>query len=521
MITGKLRQDVDRLWEEFWTGGITNPLTVIEQISFLMFSRMLDIREGLNERKAKRRQGKAHVKMIFGPKQQHLRWSHFKDKTGAEMLKIVREEVFPHFRTVGNSGSTFSEYMADAQCLIQKPSLLVSAVGMVDRLPIEESDTKGDLYEYLLGKLTTAGINGQFRTPRHIIRMMVEIIAPKPTDVIGDPACGTGGFLAGALEYTFRTNSSKTGAIQREDEEGNRNTVFTGDKLNPDERRHVQEGMFFGFDFDATMLRIASMNLILHGLENPNIHYCDTLSNAMPERFPTLAQDHFDVILANPPFKGSLDFSDVHTSLTGKVKTKKTELLFLVLMLRMLKTGGRCAVIVPDGVLFGSSTAHRGLRQMLVDDNQLEAVISLPAGVFKPYAGVSTAVLVFAKGGRTDNVFYYDVERDGRSLDDKRTELPEKDKDGRPNDDLPDVVEKWQQWNSGRGKKHFADRKARAFFVARGDIAAQNYDLSIGRYKEHVYEVTKHDAPKLILGRLKDLEKEIAAHVRKLEGMLK
>lgn len=520
MITGKLRQDVDRLWEEFWTGGITNPLTVIEQISFLMFSRMLDIREGLNERKAKRLKGKSEVKMIFGPDQQRLRWNQFKDKPGAEMLKIVREEVFPHFRTVGNSGSTFSEYMADAQCLIQKPSLLVSAVGMVDRLPIEESDTKGDLYEYLLGKLTTAGINGQFRTPRHIIRMMVEIIAPKPTDVIGDPACGTGGFLAAALEYILRTNSSKPGTIQREDEEGNKTTVYTGDKLNPDERRHLQDGMFFGFDFDATMLRIASMNLILHGLENPNIHYCDTLSNAMPERFPRLAQDHFDVILANPPFKGSLDFSDVHSSLTGKVKTKKTELLFLVLMLRMLKTGGRCAVIVPDGVLFGSSTAHRGLRQMLVDDNQLEAVISLPAGVFKPYAGVSAAVLVFAKGGRTDKVFYYDVERDGFSLDDKRHELPEKDKDERPNNDLPDVVARWRQWNGGRGKKHFPDRKVRAFFVSRDDIAAQDYDLSIGRYKEHVYEDTTHEPPKAILGRLKDLEKEIAADIKTLEKML-
>jgi type I restriction enzyme M protein len=521
MITGKLRQDVDRLWQEFWTGGITNPLTVIEQISFLMFSRMLDIRENLNERKAKRLKGRSQAKMIFGPDQQHLRWNDFKDKPAAEMLKIVREEVFPHFRTVGNSGSTFSEYMADAQCLIQKPSLLVSAVGMVDKLPIEDSDAKGDLYEYLLGKLTTAGINGQFRTPRHIIRMMVEIIAPKPTDVIGDPACGTGGFLAGALEYVFRTNTSKAGIIEREDEDGNKTTVCTGDKLNPYLRRHVQDGMFFGFDFDATMLRIASMNLILHGLDNPNIHYCDTLSNTMPEKFAELATEHFDVILANPPFKGSLDFSDVHSSLTGKVKTKKTELLFLVLMLRMLKTGGRCAVIVPDGVLFGSSTAHQGLRQMLVDDNQLEAVISLPAGVFKPYAGVSTAVLVFAKGGRTDRVFYYDVERDGYSLDDKRTTLPEKDKDGRPNDDLPDVVEKWKLWNGGRAKKQFEDRTARAFFVSRDDIAAEGYDLSIGRYKKHVYTEAKHDPPKVILGRLKDLEKEIAADIRKLEGMLK
>ena len=268
------------------------------------------------------------------------------------------------------------------------------------------------------------------------------------------------------------------------------------------------------------MLRIASMNLILHGLDNPNIHYCDTLANSMPERFPKLAQDHFDVILANPPFKGSLDYSDVHSSLTGKVKTKKTELLFIALMLRMLKMGGRCAVIVPDGVLFGSSTAHRSLRKLLVDDNQLEAVISLPAGAFKPYAGVSTAVLIFAKGGRTDHVFYYDVERDGYSLDDKRTPLPETDKDGRPNNDLPDVVEKWKLWNGGRGKKQFGDRTARAFFVAREEIAAQDYDLSIGRYKEHIYEEAKHDPPKMILGRLKDLEKEIAADIKTLEKML-
>ncbi len=349
---------------------------------------------------------------------------------------------------------------------------------------------------------------------------MVEVIGPKPTDVIGDPACGTGGFLAAAAEHVLRTNTSKAGIIQREDDEGNKTTIYTGDKLNPDQRRHLQEAMFFGFDFDVTMLRIASMNLILHGLDDPNIHYCDSLSNAMPERFPKLAQNYFDVILANSPFKGSLDFSDVHTSLTGKLKTKKTELLFLVLMLRMLKTGGRCAVIVPDGVLFGSSTAHRSLRQMLVDDNQLEAVISLPAGVFKPYAGVSTAVLVFARGGRTDNVFYYDVERDGFSLDDKRTPLPEKDKHGRPNNDLPDVVERWRQWDCGRGKKHFADRKAQAFFVPRDDIAAQEYDLSIGRYKEHVYEEPKHDPPQVILDRLKDLEKEIAADIRTLEKML-
>lgn len=522
MITGKLRQDVDRLWEEFWTGGITNPLTVIEQISFLMFSRMLDLRENLNQRKAKRSKGRSDVKMIFRPDQQHLRWSSFRDKEPAEMLKIVRDEVFPHFRTVGNSGSTFHEYMADAQCLIQKPALLDKAVQMIDRLPIEQSDTKGDLYEYLLSKLTTAGINGQFRTPRHVIRAMVELIDPNPTDVVADPACGTGGFLAAVHEYVLRTNTSPEGVIERETGDGDTATIYTGDRLNPDQRRHVLNHMLFGFDFDATMLRIASMNLILHGLENPNIHYCDTLSNGMPDRFPEMAENHFDVILANPPFKGSLDFSDVHTSLTGKVKTKKTELLFLVLMLRMLKTGGRCAVIVPDGVLFGSSGAHKALRQMLVDGNQLEGVVSLPAGVFKPYAGVSTAVLIFAKGGRTGNVFYYDVQRDGYSLDDKRTRLPECDKDGRPNDDLPDIVEQWRRWAGGKKSalKHFADRTARAFYVPRDEIAAAGYDLSIGRYKEHVYEEPEHDPPKTILKRLKKMEAEIAKDLDELEKML-
>ena len=515
MITGELRSRVDRLWEEFWTGGITNPLTVIEQISFLMFSRMLDIREHLNERKANRLKGKAKgkVKMIFGPDQQHLRWSKFRHLGAPEMLKVVRDEIFPHFKTVGNSGSTFSEYMADAQCMIQKPSLLVSAVNMIDELPIEDTDTKGDLYEYLLSKLTTAGINGQFRTPRHIIRMMVEMVQPKTTDVICDPACGTGGFLAAALDCIYRTNTSEDGIIQRQDDEDREYKIHTGDLLNPDEKKHVHNNMFFGFDFDSSMLRIASMNLILHGLENPNIHYCDSLSNAMPERFPNLAQDRFDVVLANPPFKGSLDYSDVHSSLTGKVKTKKTELLFVVLMLRMLKTGGRCAVIVPDGVLFGSSRAHQGLRKMLLEDNQLEAVVSLPSGVFKPYAGVSTAVLVFAKGGQTDNVFFYDVQADGLSLDDKRQPVAE--------NDLPDVVTQWVKWNGGKkALKHFADRTAKAFYVPREDIAGEEYDLSIGRYKEEVYEPVKYDPPEVIIKRLRDLDAEIATDLGQLEGIL-
>src|SRR6185436_8345810 len=345
------------------------------------------------------------------------RWKNFKQKAAVELLRVVRDEVFPHFRKL-NGGTTFAEYMQDAQLMVQKPSLLVSAVNMIDKLPITEGDAKGDLYEYLLSKLTTAGINGQFRTPRHVIRFMVELLDPKPTETIGDPACGTAGFLVGAMQYLLEKYTSEKGRMKGEHGE----TIYTGDLLEP-YREHIQREMFHGFDFDATMLRIASMNLMLHGVDNPDIHYQDTLSNSFPEKFATQAAGGFDVILANPPFKGSLDAGDVHPSLTQAVKTKKTELLFVALILRMLKKNGRSATIVPDGVLFGSSKAHAALRQMLVKDNQLEAVISLPSGVFKPYAGVSTAIIVFTKGGKTDHVFFYDVENDGFSLDDKRDPL--------------------------------------------------------------------------------------------------
>ena len=336
------------------------------------------------------------------------------------------------------------------------------------------------------------------------------------TDVICDPACGTGGFLIAALDCIYRANTSKTGIIERLDEEGRKFKVYTGDKLNPDQRKHVHNTMLVGFDFDVTMLRIASMNLILHGLDNPNIHYCDSLSNSMPERFPELAENHFDLVLANPPFKGSLDYSDVHPSLTGKIKTKKTELLFPLLMLRMLKTGGRCAVIVPNGVLFGSSSAHNALRQMLVDNNQLEAVVSLPSGVFKPYAGVSTAILVFAKGGKTSDVFFYDVQADGYTLDDKRTKIG----DDTDFQDVSDVPVQWSKWDEGKGKKPFANRAAKAFFVPRADIKAENYDLSIGRYREHVHAKVIYDPPEEIIRRLSDLDAKAGAELRALEEML-
>lgn len=510
MITGKLKSEIDKLWEAFWTGGITNPLTVIEQISFLMFIRLLDLTEIRNEKGASR-VGRS-FKPIFDKDKQHIRWSSFKHRGGEEMLPLIREEVFGHLRNLGN-GTSFSEFMADAQLMIQKPSLLVSAVNMVDNLPLTEGDTKGDLYEYLLGKLTTAGINGQFRTPRHVIRLMIELVDPRPDETIADPACGTAGFLVGVMLYLLEKYSSEQGSIPVE----NDNIIFTGDKLEP-YREHIQNKMFHGLDFDVSMLRIAAMNMMLHGVDNPEIHYRDTLSNSFPEKFPEFAEDSFDVILANPPFKGSLDYKDVHPSLIRKVKTKKTELLFVTLILRMLKTGGRSATIVPDGVLFGSSHAHISLRKMLVEENQLEAVVSLPSGVFKPYAAVSTAILIFSKGGRTDKVFFYDVKQDGYSLDDKRTPASEKTTPMGPveKNDLPDVVIRWQ----ARHDEPQEDRSAQAFIVTTDEIRKEKYDLSINRYKKIEYEEMECEAPNEILKKLRVLEDEIRTDLDELEGML-
>ncbi|MDI3289759.1 class I SAM-dependent DNA methyltransferase [Polyangium sp. 15x6] len=499
MITGKLKTDIDRLWEEFWTGGITNPLTVIEQISFLMFARLLDVTETRNEKRAERT--KKAFKGTFDGPDDPRRWKNFKHLKAEQMLAVVNQKVFPHFRKL-NGGTTFAEYMADAQLMIQKPSLLVSAVNMIDALPITDGDSKGDLYEYLLSKLTTAGINGQFRTPRHIIRFMVEMLDPKPTETVGDPACGTAGFLVGVMSYLLEKYTSPKGIVIGEHGE----KVYTGDKLEQ-YREHIQNDMFHGFDFDSTMLRIASMNLMLHGVENPDIHYQDTLSNSFPEKFGKQATGYFDVILANPPFKGSLDAEDVHPTLTQKVKTKKTELLFVGLILRMLKRGGRSATIVPDGVLFGSSKAHVALRQMLVEDNQLEAVVSLPSGVFRPYAGVSTAILVFTKGGKTEHVFFYDVEADGYSLDDKRDRVKE--------NDLPDALVRWHKKSPAD-----TDRTVKHFMVPVAEIRDKNFDLSINRYKEAVHEEVNYDSPKVILKKLRALEAEIATDLNALEEML-
>jgi type I restriction enzyme M protein len=533
MITGPLKSKIDKLWEEFWTGGITNPLTVIEQITFLIYARMLDMNEQADE-KREARTGRQFNRR-FADYEQHLRWQNFRHLGADKLYKLVKDELFPYFAessastvTASEEGSLFADFMKDAQLMIQKQSLLVKAVEMVNELPLDNADTKGDLYEYLLSKLTTAGINGQFRTPRHIIRTMVEMLDPSVNSRICDPACGTGGFLVNSYEYLLQKYTSPE-AIEREpvvdadgkpvlDANGEQqvNLLYAGDLITPEQRQHIDTNMFYGFDFDSTMLRVAAMNLVMHGIRQPDIHYQDTLSQSFKERYPEEASEGFDIILANPPFKGSLDEEDVCPNVLRKVKTKKTELLFVAQIENMLKIGGQSATIVPDGVLFGSSKAHQQLRSQLVEHNQLEAVISLPSGVFKPYAGVSTAILIFTKGGSTNNVWFYDVQADGFSLDDKRN--PIKD------NDLPDLLTQYRAYqqavSSNASLAPWQDKTQQAFIVSKDAIVAQNYDLSINRYKEVVYEAQTYEDPKVILGKLKTLENAILADLTALEKML-
>lgn len=491
MITGEIKSKVDRLWTTFWNNGISNPLSVIEQISYLLFIKRLDDLELAKEKKANRL-NKPVTNPLFAPEQQRCRWSYFKNLTDSEeMLRIVRDEAFPFIKTLGQSGedSAYVRHMKDAVFLIANPALLASVVGQIDQIPMEDRDTKGDLYEYMLSKLTTAGTNGQFRTPRHIIKMMVELMSPGSREIICDPACGTAGFLVAAAEYL------------RDLKDGDGNLILNA--LGNWE--HFNQEMFHGFDFDATMLRIGSMNLMLHGIEDPKIEARDSLS-----------EDHagiteaFTLILANPPFKGSIEKSTIAKDLTKVISTTKTELLFIALFLRLLKIGGRAAVIVPDGVLFGSSTAHKKIREVLVEQHKLDGVISMPSGVFKPYAGVSTAVLIFTKtgAGGTDYVWFYDMVADGLSLDDKRQLVEE--------NDIPDLLQRWRL----RNPETDINRTGKAFFVPKDEIKANGYDLSINRYKEIEYEEVKYEPPKVILQKLRNLEDEIRTDLDALEDLL-
>jgi type I restriction enzyme M protein len=523
MLTGELRNQIDGIWNDFWSGGLANPLQVIEQITYLIFIKRLDEMQELEELKSTRL-GQPLERRIFpegydgrgkptkpgeppdpGEPYENLRWSRFKHFEPRRMFEIVDEHVFPFLRELNGAGSAYAQHMKDARFQIPSSSLLDKVVQKLDKLDMRDRDTKGDVYEYMLAKIATAGQNGQFRTPRHIIAMMVELVQPTPEDVVCDPACGTCGFLVAVNEYLRKHHQA----------------LFRDDRL----RRHFHEGLFNGFDFDPTMLRIGAMNMALHGIEGANVVYRDSL-----------AEDHaedagrYSLVLANPPFAGSLDYETTAKDLQRIVKTKKTELLFLALFLRLLKVGGRAAVIVPDGVLFGSSKAHKEIRRMLVEDHKLDAVIKLPSGVFRPYAGVSTAILVFTKTGvgGTDRVWFYDVRADGVSLDDKRQQLVPDDKFGptpeaalteaeADKNNLPDVVTRWAARDGGECER---PRTAQSFCVPKADIASAGYDLSLNRYKKIEHEDVVHESPAAILADLQRIETEIADGMKRLEEMV-
>jgi type I restriction enzyme M protein len=492
MITGELKSKVDAVWLAMATGGISNPVDVIEQLTFLLFLKRLDELQSLQEKKATRLKREIEDAVFITKKDQNARWSVFKHFGPAEMYEAVRDVAFPFMKQMGSKGSAYTRHMESAIFKLPTPALLVKVVDMLDAIPMEDRDTKGDIYEYMLGKIASAGRNGQFRTPRHIIKMMVDLVAPRPTDTICDPACGTAGFLVAAGEYL---------------REHHQEILFDA-KL----KKHFMESALHGYDFDSTMLRIGSMNMMLHGIEEPDITYRDALGKDHADE-----EERFSVILANPPFKGSLDETNTSPKLLQTVKTKKTELLFLALFLRLLKKGGRAAVIVPDGVLFGSSKAHKSIRKELVENQKLDGVISMPSGVFKPYAGVSTAVLIFTRtdSGGTENVWFYDMEADGFSLDDKRTEL---DHAKHEQDNIPDIVSRWAE-RGGKEKKRA--RTEQSFTVPKKEIAANDYDLSVSRYREVVHEQVRHTPPAEIIAELKKIEAEIAEGLEELEGMLK
>ena len=484
MITGDLKNKIDKIWETFWTGGITNPLDVIEQFTYLLFIKQLDDVETTKENEANFL-GVAYEPMFPGDCQKY-RWSKFKNLGSAEeMYDLVLNGVFPFIKNLHQDGdSAYSKYMGDAIFKIPTAAMLTKIVDGIDQLELGNEDTKGDLYEYLLSKVATAGTNGQFRTPRHIIEMMVELTKPQPDDIIIDPAMGSAGFLIAAQNYLRK----------------NHKDLFFDEK----KRHHFNNDMFYGNDMDRTMLRIGAMNMLLHGVENPNISYRDSLSEQNTD------VEKYSLVLANPPFKGSLDYEAVSADLLKVTKTKKTELLFLALFLRILKKGGRGAVIVPDGVLFGSSNAHKQIRKEIIDNNKLDAVISMPSGVFKPYAGVSTAILVFTKtgSGGTDKVWFYDMKADGYSLDDKRQEVTE--------NDIPDIISRYNNLDTEVDRK----RTDQSFFVPVEDIVANDYDLSINKYKEVVYEKVEYEPTDVIMEKIEAIESEIQTEFAELKKLL-
>ncbi len=526
MITGELKNKIDSLWDTFAAGGLVNPLDVIEQITYLMFIHDLDDADNLRAKESAMLG--LPYESIFADEVtigdrvvngKNLKWSVFHDLPAGQVYTIMQEQVFPFIKNLdGKKNSAYSKYMDDAIFKLPTPLLLSKVIDALDEIydfmqKSDDKDVRGDVYEYLLNKIAQSGLNGQFRTPRHIIKMMVELMSPKPDDIICDPACGTSGFLVSAGEYLKDTYKEE---------------IF----FNKVKKDHYMNHMFFGYDMDRTMLRIGAMNMMTHGVESPFIEYRDSLSDQNADK------DKYSLILANPPFKGSLDYDTVSADLLKVCKTKKTELLFLALFLRMLKIGGRCACIVPDGVLFGSSTAHKAIRKEIIENNRLEAVISMPSGVFKPYAGVSTAILIFTKTGHggTDNVWFYDMKADGYSLDDKRSPVAE--------NDIPDIIARFKSIKNVGDDAHIVPnndslnnveddnlgvsfnesqnpRTAQSFFVPKDEIVQNDYDLSINKYKKTEYVPVEYPPTSEILAELFELETNITNGLKELEKMLK
>ncbi len=560
-----LRSKVDALWDKLWSGGLPNPSDVIEQLSFLIFLKRLDEKEQDHERAARLR-GEPFQPIFPDPK---LRWSHWTQLPANQALRSVKERAFPFIKTLGGA---FAEHMAEAEFKIKNPAVLIEACKALDELQIsaQNQDVQGDIFEYILSRLNTAGQGGQFRTPRHIIRMMVKLVDPRPGERICDPAAGTCGFLVNAYQHILETHTRPD--VLTYDEEGWPH-FLVGDQLTREQHEFLQNEALTGYDSDSgmVMLRIGAMNLMLHGIERPNFHWMDTLSKSFNEEW------HYDVVLANPPFKGAINATDVNSTLPARVK--KTEILFLHLFLRLLENGGRAAVIVPDGVLFGSSKAHVEIRKQLIEENRLDGVVSMPRGVFRPYAGVSTAVLVFTRGGTTERIWFYDMEHDGFSLDDKRQKVPE--------NDIPDLLECWAHRRDikfaqkraqrlaelqeqiaplkadrlehhaiihrlkfeeviavdgdadaaraarEKAEAELADLQARIapiekeinqlgrqFWVTRDQVRANNYDLSASRYRQIEQEEVFYEKPAVTLDRMRQLETAAERDIAALEGML-
>lgn len=485
MITGELKNKIDGVWEIFWSSGMTNPLTVIEQITYLMFIKILDDNELRKEANAAAFEMEV-VDPIFDEEHQNCRWHIFRHYEPENMYKNMIDKVFPFIKEELNAGrdTAFAKYMKDALFMVPTARVLVRVVDALDSLDLNNKDIMGDVYEYLLSQIAQSGTNGQFRTPRHIIKMMVDLMQPTLNDTICDPAMGSAGFITTAAQYV----SEK----------------YPSELMKAENKKHYTTTMFSGFDTDQTMLRIGAMNMMLHGVEAPNITWQDSLSEDNTHR------EEYSLILANPPFTGSLDKETISKDLLNLASTKKTELLFMALFLKALKIGGRCASIVPDGVLFGSSTAHKAIRKELVENNRLEAVISMPSGVFKPYAGVSTAILIFTKtgAGGTDNVWFYDMKADGFSLDDKRSPIAE--------NDIPDII---ARFNNLAGEID-RERTEQSFFVPKDEIVQNDYDLSINKYKKTEYVAVEYPPTTEILAQLNELENKIQAGLKELEGML-